>query len=128
MWAAVIGNMVSFFFQGNYAYKTVISVTDYDIRYFRLFLDVKRGLTVNSLKIIWLSLSLVYYIDFYENGQEEKGFVTMTMLKFQCSAWDLKSWDKNEYRLDFLVRCIWDGTRKTVLQGKTLSLLNLFFF
>lgn len=63
--------------------------------YFKLFLDVKKSINNEQLEIIWLSLSLVYYIDFQENEQEEKGFMIMTVLKFQCSpVWYLKSWDK----------------------------------
>lgn len=40
---------------------------------------------MDKIEIIWLFLSLVYYIEFYENEHEEKGFMIMTILKFQCS-------------------------------------------
>lgn len=88
MWAAVVGNIVSFSFKQNYTYKTYFWL-NYNIRipgtsnYF--LLDVRKGINNGQIEIIWLFLNLVYYIDFYKNGQEEKGFMIMTILKFQCS-------------------------------------------
>lgn len=68
MWAAVVGNIVSFSFKQNYTSKTYFWLS-YNIKisgalnYF--LLDIKKGIN-GQIEIICFFLNLVYDIDFYE--------------------------------------------------------------
>lgn len=130
MWAAVVGNIVSFSFKQNYTYKTYFWLS-FNIRisgtlnYFLLDVkkDINNGQNWNNLVIP--KFSLLHWVLWKWAWRErlyDNDYIKISVF-FLFGIWSLEI---NEYRLDILVRCIWDSTSKTTLQGENskLSLLN----